>query len=87
MEFISKIFQNTYRARTAGASCLFAFGAVSGLFGAIIDVFGGVKITDRIGYSAILQGLDWEEREVQIGDMKNLWLAPTHILDELESLI
>lgn len=86
-KFISNLLSHTYRARTAGASCLYAFGAVSGLISWILDVFGAVKITDRIGYSAILQALWFEEREVTLWNITTIWLAPWELLDELQTLI
>ena len=87
LRYISELSRACYRARSAWVSCMYAFGAVSGLIGGIIDIFWGIKPTDQAGFSAILQGLGWEEREVMIGTMKNIWLAPTETLNTLESLL
>lgn len=87
LELISRINIEAYRSRSAGASCLFAFGAVSGLFGAMVDIYGGVKITDQIWFFAILRWLGWEVREVRYGDIVTKWVAPAYILDELVTLI
>lgn len=87
LELIKRLNIEVYRSRSAWASCMFAFGAVNGLIGGMIDIFWGVKVTDQIGFFAILEWLWWEVREVTYGNIRTSWLAPSSTLDDLLLLL
>jgi len=87
LDFLSKLFKNTYRVRNLWSSCFMSFWWVSWHLWAFIDVFWKTKPQDIAAFSAILQELWYEERYFEIEWMRNYMIWDSDILDQIEKLV